>query len=307
MKKKNRLAIILILITSMMIIGVTSAWYIHELKTDFDHAAEHMYEPLSRDLDPTVKEKAPSEENTLKPISVLLLGVDQRPGEQGRSDTLVVATLNPEEKNTYLLSIPRDTLTEIEGLERSDKINHAYAYGGVDMTLDTVERYLDIPIDYYSLVNMEGFMNVVDVFGGVEIEVNQRFDYGAFSFSPGQTVMDGEEALAYTRMRKDDPDGDIGRTRRQQQVLRALIDRGTSLQTLWNLDDVFAEVAQHVRTNVPPEELYGLQQEYMAATRQVETLRLEGESKRIDGIFYYIVPEEERLRVSEALRSQLGR
>ncbi|MFP3489657.1 LCP family protein, partial [Staphylococcus sp. SIMBA_130] len=90
-------------------------------------------------------------------ISILLMGVDERENDQGRSDTMIMITVNPNDNSMMMFNIPRDTRTEIIGRGTVEKMNHAYAYGGVEMAMDTVENFLDVPIDYYFKVNMEAF------------------------------------------------------------------------------------------------------------------------------------------------------
>ena len=110
-----------------------------------------------------------------EPFSMLVLGVDEREGDKGRSDTMIVMTVNPETKSTKMVSIPRDTYTEIVGQGFNDKINHAYAFGGIEMSMDTVENLLDIPIDYVVQVNMDSFKDIVDAVGGISI--NNTLDF----------------------------------------------------------------------------------------------------------------------------------
>lgn len=81
-----------------------------------------------------------------KPISILLMGSDQRKDEVGRSDSLMLFTLNPKTKSMKITSIPRDSYTEIVGKGKKDKINHAYAFGGIDMAVKTVENFLNVPV-----------------------------------------------------------------------------------------------------------------------------------------------------------------
>lgn len=115
----------------------------------------------------------PSKDN----FSVLLLGDDARPGEKGaRTDAMLVATFNKDKNSIILTSIPRDMRVELIGRGTLDKINHAHAYGGLDMSIDTVEHFLDIPIDYYGWVNFEGLIEVVDALGGIEVDVQLDFE-----------------------------------------------------------------------------------------------------------------------------------
>ena len=117
-----------------------------------------------------------------EPVSILLLGADERGEDKGRSDSLMVITLNPKNNSMKTVSIPRDTYTEIVGKGKSDKINHAYAFGGVDMSVATVEKFLNVPINYYIEVNMEGFKDIVDAVGGVDVNNDLEFTQDGSSF-----------------------------------------------------------------------------------------------------------------------------
>ena len=116
------------------------------------------------------------------PFSILLLGVDERKNDVGRSDTMIVMTVNPNKQSIKMLSLPRDTRTEIVGHGTSDKMNHAYAYGGIPMTINTIEEFLDIPIDYYVKMNMEGFQEIVDAVGGITVDNDMDLSYKGYTF-----------------------------------------------------------------------------------------------------------------------------
>ena len=142
-----------------------------------------MHQPIEREL----SEKR-IEEVTFKkkePFSVLILGVDERKGDRGRSDTMIVLTVNPNQNSIKMLSIPRDTRTEIVGHGTEDKINHAYAFGGIEMSMATVEDFLNIPIDYYLQINMEGFKDIVDSVGGVTVNNDLDFTVDGKHFPKG--------------------------------------------------------------------------------------------------------------------------
>jgi len=133
----------------------------------------------------------------MEPFSVLLLGVDERENDTGRSDTMIVLTVNPNQKTVKMLSIPRDTRTEIVGNNSTEKINHAYARGGIDMAIDSVENLLDIPIDYYVSVNMEGFLSIVDTLGGIQINNDMELKIKDYHFPEGELTLSGDEALIF--------------------------------------------------------------------------------------------------------------
>src|SRR5690606_27392907 len=131
----------------------------------------------------------------------------------------IVLTVNPNKESIQMVSIPRDTRTEIIGKGFEDKINHAYAFGGMEMAIDTVENFLDIPIDYYVQVNMEGFKDLIDAVGGVTVENDLAFTQDGYHFPEGTITLYGDEALAFVRMRKNDPRGEFGRQLRQRQII----------------------------------------------------------------------------------------
>ena len=235
-------------------------------------------------------------------FSVLLLGVDARAGDKGRSDTMIVLTVNPKKDTTKMVSIPRDTLTEIVGKGTEDKLNHAFAFGGVKMSLDSTEKLLNIPLDYAVQVNMESFQEIVDVVGGVEVNNSIAFD----GFSEGQIHLNGKEALAYVRMRKQDPRGDFGRQDRQKQVVQAIMKKGASVNNILKYKDVFNSVSNNVRTNLTFDEIVDIQKNYRSATKKMDQLYFEkGQGQMINGVWYYVMNDTELAEVSGELREHL--
>jgi polyisoprenyl-teichoic acid--peptidoglycan teichoic acid transferase len=277
--------------------------YVGYLFYSFNKATDNIHDPLDRGEFSAQREAKPELDGE-DPVSILLLGVDAEDGERGRSDTIMVLTINPAEESSYLLSIPRDTRTTIAGRGIEDKINHAYAFGGPDMTIETVEQFLDIPIDYYASVDMDGFVSLIDIMNGVSVEVEQSFEQSGYEFTPGEMHMDGETALAYSRNRHD-TGGDLSRNERQQQIINALIDEAVSFQSIWKIDQILNEVEENVRTNQDKNDMDNLRKHYLDAARSPERLTLEGEGQKIENIWYLIVSEEERSRVSNILREHL--
>ena len=209
-------------ILGLIVVGL--GIYLFTVYNSFTNTLEEIHEPIERDR-PIDQEVSLGDQD---PFSVLLLGVDEREDDRGRSDTVVVMTVNPAEGSTKMVSIPRDTYTEIVGRGTTDKINHAYAFGGIEMSMATVENLLDIPIDYVMQVNMEGFKDIVDAVGGVEVNNTLAFD----GYAEGTIQLDGDEALGYVRMRKQDPEGDFGRQDRQKQVIQGIMKKGASVNSL---------------------------------------------------------------------------
>ena len=246
-----------------------------------------------------------------EPISILLLGVDSGDlgrTEQGRSDSIMIATVNPTTKKTTLMSIPRDTYTEIVGYGTMDKINHAYAFGGTGMSINTIQNLLNIPIDYYVTVNMAGIQEIVDAVGGVDIVSPLSFSYEGYEFYGNQvTHMDGQKSLAFSRMRYDDPDGDMGRQRRQQLIIEGVIDKVISPSTLFNYQDILGSLSNNVQTNFQMSDYLKLQSnDYLAAAGNIVTEQVSGSGSTLDdGVWYYFVPDEELYRIQTILRTEL--
>jgi polyisoprenyl-teichoic acid--peptidoglycan teichoic acid transferase len=300
-KKRIWLRVVGIVLLLLIAFGGAYAYYVyHSLTT----AVDTMHQPIER----KVSEKR-TEEITLTqkdPFSVLLLGVDEREGDVGRSDTMVVLTVNPESNSVKMLSIPRDTRTEIIGRGKEDKINHAYAFGGEEMSMATVEHFLDIPIDYYVKVNMEGFRDIVDAVGGITVNNSMAFTEADIHFAQGNINLNGLDALVYVRMRKKDPQGDFGRQERQRQVIQGVISKGASFSSITRFDDIFGALGDNVRTNMTFEEMIDIQQNYKAAVQNVQQLQITGKDQYIGDIYYLIVPPEEQQKVQTELKTHLG-
>ncbi|MDQ0857210.1 LytR family transcriptional regulator [Bacillus sp. V2I10] len=238
-----------------------------------------------------------------EPISVLILGVDERDEDRGRSDSLILLTVNPNKKSTNMISIPRDTRTEIVGKGIEDKINHAYAFGGTEMTINTVENFLDVPVDYFVKVNMESFQDVVNAVGGIEVNNSKAFSYGGYTFNEGNIQLDGKQALAYSRMRKQD--SDFKRQERQRQVLQAVISKGANISSITKFGEMFKVVENNVKTNMDMDEMWSIQENYKDARNSMEQYQVKGKGDMIGGIYYYIVSEEERTGLSNQLKEHL--
>lgn len=293
---------LLLIIGSIVVICITAASiYSYTLYQTAEDTVEIMYEERKA----SKKRIEKIEVKELSPISFALLGVDERTGDIGRSDTIIVITVNPNTNTTKMVSIPRDTRTEIVGKDKLDKINHAYAFGGTDMAINTLENFLDIPIDYFVKVNMEGFQEAVDAIGGVNVQNKMAFTNGPFRFEEGVIPLDGRSALAYSRMRKDDPNNDFGRQNRQRDIIKALINKGASLSSITHFDDLFEVLGQNVKTNLSFNEMLEIQKLYRDASKNIEPLEIRGKDQYIDNLFYYIVSDEERKALSSELKTHL--
>ena len=265
----------------------------------FDSAKE----PIKRIV--TSDKEEPLIKATDKSI-VLIMGVDKREDDVGRSDTLMVATIDPNLDKATLLSIPRDTRVKIRG-RGYDKINAAFAYGGVSLAQSTVENFLGINIDHYVMIDTGSFVKIIDAIGGVDIDVEKRMFYEdpwddngglVIDLYPGQQHMDGRTAVTYVRYR--DSEGDIGRVKRQQAFMAACMDKVTSPEIVPRIPKIVREVIDAVETDMSLSELLGLAGALKAAaSRGLESDMVPGHPIYIDEISYWI-PDVEMMRISVA-------
>jgi len=237
----------------------------------------------------TLQKKSPPPE----PIHVLLLGVDERPEDPGRSDTMILARVAPEE--IRLLSLPRDAMVELEGYGR-EKLNAAYAYGGPELAKKSVSDLLGLPVERYVKVNLQGFRKMVDLIGGVPYEVERPMHYVdpadgfVIDLEPGYQVLDGEKAEQYVRFRYDESGDDLSRIRRQQSFLRAAARQALQPANLPKLPSLIQAAVQCVETDLTPAEQLRVALAAFAAHQAgaitIETLP--GYGDYVDGISYFL-------------------
>lgn len=277
------------------------------------NAANETYEELERGEKSDKRDEAVS--ISKDPVSFLLLGVEDYSsgGKGGRSDTLMVATFNPNDEHLKLLSIPRDSYVTIPGREGKDKINHAFSFGGKELSIQTVEELFDIPIDYYATVNFDGFKAIVDTVGGITVDVPFNFKQNSddrvaekLEFYEGEMHLDGRYALAYARMRLEDPRSDLGRVERQKQVVEAIIKEVMSLSTITKVDDLAKDLGNNIETNMKVTEGIGFLKTYSNfRPSNIDQLELEGVSQYIGNISYYVIDEESLEEVQHELKVHL--
>jgi len=287
------------------ILFLLGAAYLLSIYFSFTSALKDINSPIEREVSDMRVNEVNLEEK--QPFSVLMLGVDAREGDAGRSDTIIVMTVNPNDKSTKMVSIPRDTYTEIVGKGNSDKINHAYAFGGIEMSMATVENLLDIPIDYVTKVNMDGFEDLVNAVGGVSVNNTLDFSVGKNNYPLGNLTLDGDEALSYVRMRYDDPGGDFGRQDRQKQVIQGIMKEGASVKSLLNYRSIFNALGANIQTNMTFDEMVDVQKNYRDAVGTVDQLYFERGTggKKSDGVWYYDLNQAELAEVQGLLKAHL--
>lgn len=249
-----------------------------------------------------------------KPISILVLGVDQGlegRNDKGNSDTIILVTVNPTTKKATMTSIPRDTLTEILGETSSTsyymfKVNSAYQFGGSSGSVKTVSAMLNVPINYYVEVNMKALESLVNALGGVDVNVPFSFSYDWCDFKKGKQHLDGRHAIAYARMRYDDPRGDYGRQLRQRQIIQAVVKKGLSVNGLVNYQKLLKVFAKYVKTNLTFGDMTSLAINYRSAASNISSGYIQGHDATISGTSLQIASTEELQKWSNKLRKSLG-
>lgn len=302
-KGKKIILIVLgvIVALTLIVVGVGAKVYF-----DLSHSVQKTYESVERQKDKNGTEKVDLQKQ--EPFSILLLGIDTGDlgrTEVGRSDTMMVATVNPENKKTTIVSIARDTYVDIVGRGTQDKINHAYAFGGAGMSMDTVEKYLDIPINHYAAINMKGLKELVDAVGGIEVANDQKFTQDEYTFDYGKITLDGDQALAYSRMRHEDPRGDYGRQERQRQIVAGVAKKLLTLDGVTKYREVLDAMESNVKTDMSFDDMKKIALDYRDAFSNIEQDQLQGEGFMQDGVSYQRVSEDELTRVQDKLKTQL--
>ena len=299
-KGKKIFAIIfgIILVLFLAVVGMGAKLYWDDSKS-----MDKTYETVER------SKKSQVNLNNKEPFSVLLLGIDTGDDgrvEQGRSDTTIVATVNPRDKQTTLVSLARDTYVDIPGQGKQDKLNHAYAFGGASLAMDTVENYLNIPINHYVSINMAGLKELVNAVGGIEVNNNLTFSQDGYDFTIGKISLDGEQALSYSRMRYEDPNGDYGRQERQRKVIEGIVQKVLSLNSVSNYQEILTAVSDNMKTDLSFDDMKKIALDYRSAFGKVKQDQLQGTGFMQDGVSYQRVDEQELTRVQQELKNQLN-
>lgn len=205
-------------------------------------------------------DKIREDEKLNERINILLLGIDDGDSEAAatepkRTDAIILLSFDPQNNKVAVLSVPRDTKVVLPGHKDPEKINAAYAYGGAVMAKQTVANLLRVPIHYYALANWRGFIDVVNLIGGVDMYVDKDMYYEdpyadlVIDIKHGYQHMDGETAGKYVRFRKDEL-GDIGRVQRQQKFLKAAAEQMFSVQNVTKISSLLAVLDKYVETDL---------------------------------------------------------
>ncbi len=230
-------------------------------------------------------------------MTILMVGCDARENlgsDVGRTDTIILAFVDANNKTLRLLSIPRDTYIRIPGTSTKTKINHAYAYGGIPLTTETIENLLGVDIDHYVEIDFNGFKDVIDQLGGVTINVESRMKKlsEGIDLYPGEQILNGTDALAYVRYREPTY-ADIGRIGRQQQFLYAVANQVKDSSILKKAK-VIKTIYNYTNTDISMRDATALAEiVYKMDLTKMETYTVPGDGQYINGVSYWIVDSEQ--------------
>ncbi|MGC6769600.1 LCP family protein [Enterococcus sp. LJL51] len=295
------LGLVLILIAGVCAYGL-------KMYSDATDTVTDVYESIER---VSTKRETAVNIDAQEPFSVLLMGIDngdlgRAEEDGGRSDTLMVVTVNPKENKSTMISLSRDTLTEIVGNDTNDKLNHAYAYGGAKMAIETVENLLDIPIDSYVSINMRGLKDLIEAVGGIDVDNPYATELDGIELPKGPMTLNGETGLAYARYRYDDPEGDTGRQKRQREVVEKIVRKVMSLNGVTQYKSILNAVKDNVKTDLTWDDMIDIQKKYMSAFQTIDSLQIETTGEMINGVSYQIMNPDNLFEVQTKLREQLG-
>ncbi|HFU4059476.1 TPA: LCP family protein, partial [Streptococcus suis] len=228
--------------------------------------------------------------------------------------------VNPKTKETTMMSLTRDIMVEIaeangESTGTVEKLNHSYSYGQAPMAIATIEKMMDIDIDRYIEINMDGLVELVDAVGGIEVNNTLGFPISISEYEPaytaivptGKRLVNGDQALVYARMRYDDPEGDIGRQRRQREVITAIVKKLLQLDGFTQYKKILTAISNHMRTDIEIStatipSLLG----YKDSIRNLHSYQLRGIDELVEEVYYQLPPTQHLLEMQNVLKTSIG-
>ncbi len=287
--------------------GIWTWIFINAVNGDLAHSDPKVLKALTPVSEPS-KAKASS---APRPFTMLLLGTDNR-GQAGdsRTDSILFVRVDPANKRAWLLSLPRDTRAEIPGYGVA-KLNKAYTLGGAALTIDTVEKLLGVPVNHYMEVNVNGFKRIVEVLGGVWVNVDVKIDDPKAAaanpgregqhIEPGYQRLSPAEALVYVRSR-DFPDADFTRMRHQQEFFKAVARQSMTIANFFKIPKLVRETSRFTLTDMSVGQLVRVARSLRGVSdKDLDTATLSGEWR---SPYIYI---DENLRADLLSRMMAGR
>lgn len=301
-KKHKHLGLkITLAVVALLVIGVGTVFGMmwHQTRSTLNN----IYDNDGGKQDTTIKKT--------KPFSILLLGADTGADgriSRGNSDTIMVVTVNPNTHKTLIYSVARDTMAEMVGTKSLNvqKLNAAYNIGEAKMAKASVTKLLNVPINHYAAINMGGLEKVVDAVDGVTIDTAIDVTFDGTTISKGKHHLNGKQALAYARMRYEDPRGDYGRQMRQQQVIMAVLKKLMTPSGITKYSSLMKTLEPYLRTDITLDDAVKLGTDYRSNLDNVTSKQLTEKSATINGSSYQVPSTETLQSVSDTLRTQLG-
>lgn len=294
-KRKRILTAVVVSLLAILLVGATAAFiYINKLSSN-----------LSNGLDSSLFDVLVSTDTPEDPFYVLLLGVDgsqerdksEEWGGTYRSDSMMLARIDPKQKTATIVSIPRDTKVDL-GEYGTNKINAAHAFGGPTLAVKTVSDLVGVPISHYAEINFDGFSQIVDSLGGIEVDVPVEINdpEAGGHLDAGKQTLNGQQALILCRSRHtydDYGDGDVYRSANQRMVLSAVAQKLLSSDAL-TIATTIQALSECVLTDMKVEEIVAVAQEMkgLDASTDIYTATLPTESSYEDGVWYEIMDKK---------------
>ncbi|MBR2565302.1 MAG: LCP family protein [Paenibacillus sp.] len=308
-KKKWKKRLIITLSILIVLGGIGFIFQKELVRLGFNmFAAGTVKDTLDKSYKPVGDRDVPVVEHT-DPFSLLLLGIDQRDNEPSRSDTIIYSVVRPEDNKVLLLSIPRDSYTEIVGRDVKSKINSAYAHGEAKMAMETVEKLLENKVDFYAAINFHGLKDIVDAVGGVVLPITKNIEnknkaHEKLFIEANKPIYNGEEALAYVRYRED---SDFNRTMRHRIFLSAFMNRAMEVKNLTKIPDIIEIAGSNFTTNMTSDFIVNFAESlYMKdSIPTISNYMLKGDGKMRGGTWYYDLSEEDLTFVRGMIASWL--
>ncbi len=326
-KRRIRGAILFVIAVIVLIVGMLFGVAYNKTKNAIDGSYQETGLTKERNVSKVIKQG--------KPFSILLLGTDT--GEldrkyKGRTDSLMLVTVNPDKEKVTIMSLPRDSVIAPVGYEEEfpKKLNSAYEYGSAKTTIQTIQKWLNVPIDYYALVNMGGLEKVIDQMNGIKVKSPLTFGYNPYTahndgdyiynFTKGSSTftlnakgqtktykkMDGQAALAFSRMRYDDPQGDYGRQKRQRMVLQTIVDDAKSNPTKLINQKFLNTLSDSTQTDLTFGDMLTVASRYLSAAKTIKQDNAQGTEVNLTSGSSELISQDEKQRVTNVLRKSLG-
>lgn len=288
--------------------------------TQGDSNAQPKSQSLSSPVKKPFRENKPAKQMKSKvpmePFILLLYGIDKREyiQDRGRPDTLMLALIHPESARVNLISIPRDAYVPIPK-HGKHKLNHSFSKGGVDLTIETIQKWLNIDLKGYFSIDFEGFEKLVDLVDGIEIEVDRDMAYDdpedgtSIRLNQGLQVLNGKQALDFVRFRHSNDgktDSDYKRMERQQKVLKTIGGEMISIHSMMKMFAMMRVLEEHLKTTLKPAELDTL----IRLVPQLDmnnfvTTSMTGEGKYEDGLWFEVISNQEKSRIQTLIQDFL--